>query len=629
MATMAELETMLRGAAAAGDKEAARKLWGIIDRAKQDPSNLIPEAQVPGTYPVRPEPTLGEKAIGAGETALATAFGATTGAAGLLIGRLKQLGEELVAGNIGTREAGERIAAEGDRLAREFSFRPRTETGQEYTERLGEAAETLVPLAPLGREIATVAAASRAAVPQAAAGVRRASEAAGITRPPAQVPATQPGFQARAPVQPELGTPAGETPKLPVIGRAKARAEDIRADPYNADFAPYKIEGGVAVTDKAANEALRQGWRPGFVQRVKQMNPESKKLARQQLNIFKIGRKNDKFFDDHLPADIPGKAFQRRVDELFKLKRQAAKRMDAIAESLKGKSVDFAPATDAFVDALRKIRVKVVTDGGPLDRPDFQTQGGRIKVSLRGSRIQGDRASKKLLKDVFDRLSDVEHTDALGLHDAKTWLSDQVKFGKKGPRGLSNTTEQIVKTLRHDINEALRREFPAYKKNNDIYSQSLGALDDIQKAVGTSIDLEGPSTATALGQEARRFITNYRGRTLIKNAVDKAERVLAENGRRYQESIQEQIKFANEIEDMFGAIKPGTFQGKISSAIETGLEKAQRGKRGAAEIGVEMAGKAINKMRGINEQNAVAAMERLLKENAKSQGKALVPTGEQ
>lgn len=172
MATMQDLETALAAADAAGDTEGATHLAHVIQRAMQDKSNIIPGTHIPETMPQAPEPTLGEKAIGAGEAALTALTGATGGTLGMLGGTAKGLGKQIIAGEYGTPEgaaAVEKAAGEG---AAALTYHPRTAAGQEYARTLGEVAQQLAPLGAAGGEVATVSAAAKQVAPVASTATR-------------------------------------------------------------------------------------------------------------------------------------------------------------------------------------------------------------------------------------------------------------------------------------------------------------------------------------------------------------------------------------------------------------------------------------------------------------------------
>jgi len=117
----------------------------------------------------KPEPSIGEKVVGAGEAALSTATAATGGLAGQIYGTLKGLAQEIKSGEFGTSEAADRIEDMAARMSQEFTYAPRTEAGQEYVGDIGEFGEQLAPLAGLGGMTAGVGRAAKIAGQKAAA----------------------------------------------------------------------------------------------------------------------------------------------------------------------------------------------------------------------------------------------------------------------------------------------------------------------------------------------------------------------------------------------------------------------------------------------------------------------------
>lgn len=113
-----------------------------------------------GTYPIEqgPAPTAGQTALGTGEAALALASGATTGAAGMIGGTIKGILDEVAAGKFGTQEAADRIEKLASESGAALTYAPRTQSGQEQTQAVGEA---LAPLAALGPMVSETAALSQ------------------------------------------------------------------------------------------------------------------------------------------------------------------------------------------------------------------------------------------------------------------------------------------------------------------------------------------------------------------------------------------------------------------------------------------------------------------------------------
>ncbi|MDQ9112772.1 glycoside hydrolase family 24 protein [Acinetobacter baumannii] len=154
-------------------KDAATQPQGLPDF---DANGVITYEQ-PQAAPAQPEPSLADKALGFGETALSAATGATGGTLGMLGGTLGQAGREILAGNFGTPEAAQRISQNAAQGAADLTYAPRTQTGQEYTQALGEISEPLIALTPALSELALAGQAARATAPIAQGQAIRAGQA--------------------------------------------------------------------------------------------------------------------------------------------------------------------------------------------------------------------------------------------------------------------------------------------------------------------------------------------------------------------------------------------------------------------------------------------------------------------
>lgn len=131
----------------------------------------------PQAAPQAPEPSLADKALGLGETALSAATSATGGTLGMLGGTLGQAGREILSGNFGTPEAAQRISQNAAEGAADLTYAPRTQTGQEYTQALGEISEPLVALTPALSELALAGQAARGVAPIAQGQAIRTAQA--------------------------------------------------------------------------------------------------------------------------------------------------------------------------------------------------------------------------------------------------------------------------------------------------------------------------------------------------------------------------------------------------------------------------------------------------------------------
>ncbi|MDV7446176.1 hypothetical protein R4514_05325 [Acinetobacter baumannii] len=140
-------------------------------------ANGVITYEQPQAAPQQPEPSLADKALGLGETALSAATGATSGTLGMLGGTIGQAGREILAGNFGTPEAAQRISQNAAEGAADLTYAPRTQTGQEYTQALGEISEPLVALTPALSELALAGQAARGVAPIAQGQAIRTAQA--------------------------------------------------------------------------------------------------------------------------------------------------------------------------------------------------------------------------------------------------------------------------------------------------------------------------------------------------------------------------------------------------------------------------------------------------------------------
>lgn len=216
MATLAQLEAALVAADKAGDMDGARKLAAAVVKAKARPGSDIPGAEVPGTVAQPAEPGVLDKIVGAGEAALSVGTGMVGAPLGMGAGFISQIIDEAKAGKFGTKEAADRIEQAMMSGAQSLTYAPRTQSGQEQTQAVGEVMGQLLPIAPLAGTMPSAAGAARAALPVAA----------NITR--AAVPPVVQAVQRGAAGVMERVAPAGEASPTPgTMGSAGAAATDL------------------------------------------------------------------------------------------------------------------------------------------------------------------------------------------------------------------------------------------------------------------------------------------------------------------------------------------------------------------------------------------------------------------
>ena len=416
------------------------------------------------------------------------------------------------------------------------------------------------------------------------------------------------GFQPRQPGAKEsiqiIAAPLKE--KLRPEQTAQIR-QVLTKDPASVEVVNYRLSGNQVLPDNEAAETLKQGWKDGVVASVKAATDKDRQAMAKMLNIYKLGQKNERFRAVNRPSDVLGESIENRISALASQRKSAGEMIGRVAEEqLKGARVDVQPAMNQFLSDLADIGVRVEFDGK-----------GVAKAVLQGSDIQGDKTAQRLLNNVLERLSTTNVPDAYGVHTAKRFIDTQVSYGKKQlANPLSAQAERIVKGLRRNLNNTLGELNSDYKAANARFSDTTDALSDMQKAVGTSVNFDDENAAKALGTAARKLTSNYASRANMISALSKANDVAAQYGAKFNDDIVNQVIFANELDRMFGAAADTSLKGQMAQAAKTGLTAAKevaRGGGGLTERAINLAAMGLERARGINEENAIKAMEQILK----------------
>jgi len=380
--------------------------------------------------------------------------------------------------------------------------------------------------------------------------------------------------------------------------------KQIQQTPDSTELVNFRLSGSQTVPDNEAMEAIKQGWKDGTIASIKAASDKDRQAMTKMLNIFKMGEKSEKFRALNRAADILGDTVDSRISFLSTANKEAGTAINQIANSqLRGRRVDFDPAINTFIDDLGALGVKVELDAN-----------GVAKANLRGSEIEGDRQAQRTLNMVLERLSATNVPDAFGIHTAKRFIDTQVDYGKRNlANPLTAQAERTLKNLRRNLNETLGEAFPDYRAANTKYSDTITALDDMQKSAGTQIDFDSPNAEKALGTAMRKLTSNYGTRANLIDALDQANQTATKYGLKIDDDVVNQLIFVNELDRMFGAAAQTSLKGQVAEAMQTGVDIARGG---AARRAVELLAEKAEELRGINRENAVKAMEELLKRKA-------------
>lgn len=413
------------------------------------------------------------------------------------------------------------------------------------------------------------------------------------------------------------------TPSNPLTaGKRKAAELPLKRMTGDIDAFGYKLDSaGKVVADPTQKAAAKQGFEEGLVTMVKATDPQTRQNMRAMLDVVEQGKRNFKSQAVNRPLDIVGDSITSRVKVIQRANQAAGRRLDGVAKSLQGKAVDPQPAVEGLVSSLDDMGIKL------------NVAPGKMEIDFSGSDIEGLEGSQKVVTNMLKRLFDTKSPDAYDVHRMKRFIDENVTYGKS-QEGLSGRVEGIFKTLRRELDGILDSQFPEYNRVNTQYSETIGALDALQDVAGKKVNLMGDNVDKALGTLSRRLLSNAQSRVPLMDALGQADSVakkyvtssstdvvpyakVMESASISPDSLNDdliaQVMFVDELEKTFGTHARTSLQGDVAKVADRAIDTVAGSQTmfGAAAEGAK-AGYRFS--RGINEENALKALRKLLEE---------------
>jgi hypothetical protein len=376
--------------------------------------------------------------------------------------------------------------------------------------------------------------------------------------------------------------------------------KDILAAPISA--VERAQLGQRVVTSTAAKEAVRQGFSQKRIDLFNTLGPLDKPKARKMLDIANRSRTNLRYARDNRTTDIVGDSIVSRYNFIKTKKTDAGKRINKVVRKLANEPVNYDGAVNKFIDDLADFDVKV------------NYSNGGINFDFSNSVIKESSPAYDVITGAIERIAKDGGQNVRSGHLLKKYIDEEVGTTKT-KEGLSGNVQAILGNFRRRVNNSIKKEYPEYRKVNNQYADTKGVLDELQKAVGTSIDLDSTIGNKAAGTAFRRILSNAAGsRQMQIDTITKMDNVAAKYGAEFKDSILDQVSVADELERMFNLAPQTSLQGQVQSGvgqsiIDSAISPELVGQRAAANL----FDRANNKVRGINDEAAIKAIGDLLK----------------
>lgn len=382
-------------------------------------------------------------------------------------------------------------------------------------------------------------------------------------------------------------------------------ARRIQAGSADKNLAKFKVsETGGRVSDATAKNALSQGFDEGLVQQIKTSGPANQRKILKMVRVAKRSLRDNRFASRNRINQVVGDSLVERVNGLNKINKDAATRLDAVADTLKTEPFpDRTPITN-FAQKLDDLGITTSIDDDT----------GKLVVSLDGSDIEGASDAKGFLERILNRAEGIE--DAHSAHKLKRYIDRQVQYGAGTEKGLKGDALHAVKELRRGIDGVLDSTFKHYDEVNTQYSDTREALDLLQEAWGGKVDMFNASAPKQLGIQSRKLLSNYASGTNQLDAIEHAESTLAKYNIKFDDNIMDLVSAESALRGLIPQKLFNTFQGDMEKAGGNVARSVITGDNVGAGLNAVSAVK--NKLSGKSPEKALDALELLLKESVKN-----------
>ena len=280
--------------------------------------------------------------------------------------------------------------------------------------------------------------------------------------------------------------------------KARVQRSELEAGTGQGGTAAIQTKGsGLGIkTDPLGKQAVDMGWEPRTVAMIKTATPETRALMLEQIDLYRAYKANERSMKR--PWQPVGRALEERLVFLQDQMTAANTTKNKIArDNFAGLRVDTMPVATELTEMFSQMGIKFERGAD-----------GKLKGKYEDTDIEFSPSAQRQIDVAADLMFRQPPPDAARLHRMKLQIDNLIDEVKLDKGGISAKGEEVLLTLRSGINDALRQASPEYASLNDFLHQSISIMDDIQKGIGTTVKLSGPSAARDLGRQSRRLESN-------------------------------------------------------------------------------------------------------------------------
>lgn len=517
------------------------------------------------TPPAQPERGLGEKIMGGAEAGASMLASGIPGLIGKGVGAAQGMTEYLGRGDF-SKPPSELVmqrATEGEQRMT-APFIPPSEAGREYMQDAGEAlapvSGALMGLAP----ISTGAGSALATSAKMAAQSPRQTLAAPLPQSMQRAPSTIRTLEGEyIPNIPEGPQPVPKLSPRNAGIREAIRENTVESVGYKIDPASNKPVANMLERDLVDKYKVE----PRTILATRELAGSAKRPA---IAMFDIAERFLKGKTETRPNKVIGDVFMKRFDRVLRKNKEAGKLIDEVADAeLKGKRVDASNAFNAFERELTDMGVQF---------------DGKGKPNFKGSELSGNSVVAPINR-VFEWIGERNRVDALmnreprsmqdglKLHRMKRYIDRQIEWGSDPAQPLDKKAVLVLKNLRRNINEELKKVSSDYAQQNAIYSDTIKPIGEVTDVLGRRFDPDSDLVSDYVGDQLRKTLSNYGVRNDMRSAISSLDSVAVKYGGDFDDKIMPLVELYSDMEKKIGSFAPNSLQGIGEKVLDQGISK--------------------------------------------------------
>lgn len=345
-----------------------------------------------------------------------------------------------------------------------------------------------------------------------------------------------------------------------------------------------------AVESPEQIRAIKQGFDEGLIAMIREASPVDRQKMLKSLEITEKSKRNLRYGMDERASNIAGRSIMDRYRIVKSRNTEAGTSIGRYAKNnMQSTIVDVEPSVEAFRAALDDMGISIKKD---------------LTLDFSNASIENLSGIENFLSNIVKRMASNRKMTAYEVHQFKKFIDEQVSYGKV-QEGLSGKAESMVKDLRYNLNKMLGDEFPEYGALNKTYSESIDAINELQRLVGQRIDLSSEKAGNQVGILLRRIDSHAASKVQVESMANVLDDLANKYGGNFTDDVKTQVKFAYELDKIFGTTRSGSFSGQIGEALANS-PRTSTAISEAARIAAE-------KLRGVNQKAAFESMQELLK----------------